>query len=178
MPKFKLKDVWDTIRKKSHKVPWFHLVWKGLRIPKHSLQVWLIIKNRLATRESMVSWGFPVNVSCLLCDAGIDSRDHLFMDCNFTCAVMEAFLPDFSRATWDRHFSQAVAELNGTNLQMVSRSLGWRMVLSCVWKERCRRVFTGDRKTPQEIVDYITEIITMKVGSHPESRKILSYIQL
>ncbi|CAN1755586.1 hypothetical protein LINPERHAP1_LOCUS5781 [Linum perenne] len=48
----------------------------------------------------------------------IDSRDYLFMDCSFTCTVMKAFLPGFSWTTWDRHFSWAVAELNGSTLQM------------------------------------------------------------
>ncbi|CAN1852196.1 hypothetical protein LINPERHAP1_LOCUS40548 [Linum perenne] len=178
MPKFKLDEVWTTITNQLPLVNWYHIVWKGLRILKHSLQVWLIIKNRLATRVNMVSWGLPVDVSCLLYDAGLDSRDHMFMECSFTFTLRNAFLPGFSRTTWDRNFSQVVAELHGSSLQKMSRSLVWRMVLNCVWKERCYRVFTSASKSPQDIVDYITEIITLKVSSHPKSKKILSYIQL
>ncbi|CAN1160658.1 hypothetical protein LINPERHAP1_LOCUS4702 [Linum perenne] len=29
----------------------------------------------------MVSWGLPIDVSCLLFYAGLDSKDHLFMEC-------------------------------------------------------------------------------------------------
>ncbi|CAN0902965.1 hypothetical protein LINGRAHAP2_LOCUS22302 [Linum grandiflorum] len=88
MPKFKLSVVWHSIRTTVTVVHWYPLLWTGLRIPSNSVVAWLVILDRIQTREKMVSWGLTVDINCLLRDAGIDSRSHLFFGCSFTQEVM------------------------------------------------------------------------------------------
>ncbi|CAN1768793.1 SUMO-activating enzyme subunit 2, partial [Linum perenne] len=40
----------------------------------------------------------------------------------------------------------ALSMVQGSSLKKKSKALAWKLVLSCVWKERCNRVFTNDSR--------------------------------
>ncbi|GKD33443.1 integrase, catalytic region, zinc finger, CCHC-type containing protein [Tanacetum coccineum] len=58
-------------------------------IPRHALNLWLVIKRRLKTQDLLRPWdNVDVgNLSCSLCDLQEDSHEHLFFECNFSKQV-------------------------------------------------------------------------------------------
>ncbi|CAN1764054.1 hypothetical protein LINPERHAP1_LOCUS9105 [Linum perenne] len=78
MIRYSTKTVWDIIRPKATMVPWYELVWSSFSILGNSLIVWLIVMGRLTTKESMVAWVLSLDISCVLCSDGVDSKKHLF----------------------------------------------------------------------------------------------------
>lgn len=63
---------------------WKKAIWNSGGFPRHSFQAWLVTLNRLPTRDIMISWGLSVPPTCLLCNLGDESRDHLFFSCSFS----------------------------------------------------------------------------------------------
>ena len=52
--KYKATAVWEEIRLKKGK-EWQRLVWTSLVVPKHAVIAWMIILNRLPTKERLMS---------------------------------------------------------------------------------------------------------------------------
>lgn len=53
-------------------------------IPKHKT---LTLLNRCPTRDRLISWGLTTDPHCLLCNQGLESRDHLYFECPFSVAI-------------------------------------------------------------------------------------------
>nr|GEV52162.1 hypothetical protein [Tanacetum cinerariifolium] len=48
--------LWNSIRPRDVKDSWFELVWFRNCIPRHAVNLWLIIKRRLKTQDLLRSW--------------------------------------------------------------------------------------------------------------------------
>ena len=80
---FSIASAWKAIHPRGGRVLWDGLMWGGRNIPKHSFCAWLAIKDRLGTRDRFHRWDSSVPLSCILCQGGVESRDHLFFSCPF-----------------------------------------------------------------------------------------------
>ncbi|GJR27469.1 reverse transcriptase domain, reverse transcriptase zinc-binding domain protein [Tanacetum coccineum] len=87
--KFSVKMVWGSIRPRSNKVVWYHVVWFPECIPRHAFHLWLVIKRRLKTHDRLRAWDHVDNslMICPLCDLQPDSHKHLFFNYVFSKQV-------------------------------------------------------------------------------------------
>ncbi|GKA90943.1 putative reverse transcriptase domain-containing protein, partial [Tanacetum coccineum] len=53
---FSVAIVWDCIRPRNNDVDWFHVVWFSHQIPRHAVHLWLVIKRKLKTQDSLRQW--------------------------------------------------------------------------------------------------------------------------
>lgn len=81
---FKTGTLYDYLSEQAPDVPWFAAIWISRAIPRHSFHAWLVLQNRLPTRDRMIRWGIQVDDRCLLCTQQPENRDHLFFDCNYS----------------------------------------------------------------------------------------------
>ena len=61
-------------------------IWKSKSLPKLRVFDWLLIKDRLNTKDIMLrkSWHLQEGPNCILCDSlQLETRDHLFFTCPF-----------------------------------------------------------------------------------------------
>ncbi|CAN1820581.1 hypothetical protein LINPERHAP1_LOCUS29154 [Linum perenne] len=56
------------------------------------------------------------------------------------------------------------------------KRLLWRIMVSMVWIERCRRFFTGALVSVEEIAKLIREEVLVFSKGHREERSIVSYM--
>ncbi|GJW64759.1 zf-CCHC domain-containing protein [Tanacetum coccineum] len=80
---FSISQVWSNIRPRDVKVPWYHMVWFPLSIPRHAFNMWLIVKRKLKTQDRINPWDVvsSLGITCSLCDDVPDSHEHLFETC-------------------------------------------------------------------------------------------------
>ncbi|XP_024011406.1 uncharacterized protein LOC112086667 [Eutrema salsugineum] len=71
----------------SSKVPWAEGIWFKHHSPKFGFMAWLALHNRLSTGDRMQQWNPNISVSCALCQAPLESRDHLFFSCPFSMRI-------------------------------------------------------------------------------------------
>ncbi|CAN1192276.1 LINE-1 retrotransposable element ORF2 protein [Linum perenne] len=144
MEKFSISRVLADLRTPIQRAPWCDLLWKRPIIPRNSFLTWLVILNRIATRDKLFQWGCITDTSCVFCESGIDSREHLFFGCPYSSAVAEQVwkASPFARlGDWECWLSRAVAVFSGDSGHAMAGRLICNAVISNIWRERCRRVF-------------------------------------
>ncbi|XP_074277728.1 uncharacterized protein LOC141601352 [Silene latifolia] len=66
------------------KAVWHAFVWNRLVMSKHCVVTWLIVQQRLLTRDRLLRRGMSVDSGCLLCEQAAESHEHLFFGCSYS----------------------------------------------------------------------------------------------
>ena len=82
-PDFSSGLTWEHLRPKFPKLLWTRSVWFKGCIPKHAFNFWVAHLNRLPVRQRLATWGIDVPDTCVLCNRFYESRDHLFLECEY-----------------------------------------------------------------------------------------------
>ncbi|XP_077221623.1 uncharacterized protein LOC143855390 [Tasmannia lanceolata] len=90
--KFSLRSAWNQCRTRWAEVPWFKTVWHKGHIPRYSFTTWQAMQNRLSTRDRLCFLGSHRDLSCLLCNAGPESVNHLFFRCSYSAWIWKSIL--------------------------------------------------------------------------------------
>lgn len=75
---FSVGQYYNMIRKTTPKVPWHRLVWSGKIPGRYRFFMWLLVQQRLKTRELLNKRGMSLDLACSLCSNGVDNCKHLF----------------------------------------------------------------------------------------------------
>ncbi|XP_019232804.1 PREDICTED: uncharacterized protein LOC109213459 [Nicotiana attenuata] len=67
-------------------------IWSRNNIPKHSFIYWLAMHKRLQTRERLAKLGICKETQCAICEAGIETTEHLFFDCDYSRTCLSEIL--------------------------------------------------------------------------------------
>ncbi|XP_062079978.1 uncharacterized protein LOC133784711 [Humulus lupulus] len=70
-------------------VKWSKVVWDRLSIPKHRFVLWLVMMQRLRTREQLHKFQPLIDQSCLLRGGDIESIGHLFFHCQYSSSCLQ-----------------------------------------------------------------------------------------
>ncbi|XP_039064928.1 uncharacterized protein LOC120210227 [Hibiscus syriacus] len=84
--------IWDHIRERRDKVDWHKLIWFPAHVPKFSIVAWMVILDRLPTKDMLARFGIQVDHICGLCGVELESRNHLFLECSFAREVWDVIL--------------------------------------------------------------------------------------
>ncbi|XP_020253930.1 uncharacterized protein LOC109830996 [Asparagus officinalis] len=86
--KVKLSALYEALSPVGNKVSWYKTYWEDLNVPKHSFIHWLVVQNKLLTQDRLMKRGIITVNACSMCaGACLESRDHLFFECIFSCNV-------------------------------------------------------------------------------------------
>lgn len=88
---FSNSKTWLFLHHSPPLVSWHRAVWPKVRIPKHLFLHWVVLRDRLLTRDQLRSWGLNVLAECLLCGSNSESRSHLLFHCDFSTEVINSF---------------------------------------------------------------------------------------
>ena len=82
---FSSSRAYKIIAGHSHHHPSIQWIWKSFCQPKHMVFFWLLLKDRLSTRNIQKRKNmFLPSYSCVLCDMDTEeSVHHLFLQCEF-----------------------------------------------------------------------------------------------
>ncbi|CAN1337325.1 hypothetical protein LINPERPRIM_LOCUS37560 [Linum perenne] len=144
MLKYSVSTVYESLCSRQPVVEWGDLVWKNPQLPKHCLICWLAVNGRLVTKEAMSHWGFSLDISCLFCDNGIESIQHIMIECGFMKDLRDQVYKKLkvcpaTAITWELEIKRVAAKWSGNSMQAKKGRLMWRALISTVWYERCLR---------------------------------------
>jgi hypothetical protein len=85
---FSSKKVYCHLISFSQAAPIFKWIWKSSCQPKHKVFFWLLIQDRLSTRNILKRRKmFLPSYDCVLCSSSVEETvDHLFLECDFAGA--------------------------------------------------------------------------------------------
>ena len=75
-------------------------IWKLKVPPKVKTYMWLVIKERLQTRNIMRRKGMDVSPVCVLCSSDDESVAHLYLQCSFVRELADYKLKEWGISTW------------------------------------------------------------------------------
>ncbi|XP_024978272.1 uncharacterized protein LOC112515604 [Cynara cardunculus var. scolymus] len=174
----RLKDfgadlAWNEIKQCRKVVGWADWVWFHQNTLRHAFILWLAIKERLRTREKLVSWNIGDASECVFCKKHLESHNHVFMDCDFSKDIWNSFL--------------ALVNLDGFFVDIVDKDDGWARFIkissipckkSCwnlikrwlfgavvyfIWQERNYRIFQAKERKVDGICSLIKDYVRLKM---------------
>ena len=170
--RFTTKSAWEHIRVAKPQVPWKHIVWYSGNLPKASFILWLAVRRKLGTQDRLHN--VPHGTTCLLCNAQLETHDHLFFECQYSChlwhiiSLKGAF--NTPSSTWGNLVEWISSRWKGKNLLIKSWKLCLSITIYHLWRETNRRFHTPRYMSVQETFGSIVEEIRLKLSTQRQIR--------
>lgn len=153
-------------------VKWASIAWPSRGIPRHGFHCWLALRNRLPTRDRLLSWGLQVQPICLLCNALPESRNHLYWQCNFSFQLWSLASSKCGFMAPLRSWDQAIDQMLSLPYPRPSRTLillVWQATIYLIWNERNTRLHQNTFRSVDTLLLIIDRQIRNKIQSFRES---------
>ncbi|XP_074363955.1 uncharacterized protein LOC141704648 [Apium graveolens] len=159
-----LSIIWDSMRPRSVAPSWINLVWHKLAVPKFSINLWLILRHRLLTRDRMARFGFNVNPICLFCN-NMETHEHLFFNCFYISQILKE-CPVIITSSWQEILNGNLVNPSLDKMRRDFASLFVATTFYFVWAERNARCHeNGPPKLASQLLRDIKLRIREKLSS-------------
>lgn len=165
--KYSTDQIYHHLRGPIESVDWAKAVWTSRNIPRHSFNAWMVVLNRLPTRDRMIGWGLQVPAICLLCNAEDESRDHIFWDCDFAFQLWTLVAGRCGiqpRRRWEDSLNQMIALTVPSTIRSLVL-LGWQATIYWIWHERNQRLHANKFRSVDSLISQIDHQIRNKLQS-------------
>jgi len=123
--------------------PAFNWIWKSFCQPKHKVFTWLLLKDRLSTRNILRRKNLHLeSYNCELCNQGVEeSSEHLFIHCPFAQQCWGLFNLETSPA------GGIIDNFNAIKSQLHSQFFMETIILMCctIWTARNESIFKANQ---------------------------------
>lgn len=164
---YSTRDVYNLLREEQPSVGWYNEVWFSRGIPRHRFLAWLMALNRSPTRDRLLQWGVISDGSCLLCNNSLESRSHLFFDCNFSWDLWSSSSQRL-RFSSSRLWEEILLELRnfvGNRAAKTILLLAWQATIYVIWSERNSRFHRNLFRSVPSLTVEIDQIIRRRIAS-------------
>ncbi|XP_062114704.1 uncharacterized protein LOC133825827 [Humulus lupulus] len=147
-------------------------VWCSLSQPKHRFILWLAAHQKLLTRDHLIHCHIPVSSHCCpICEAALESHDHLFFDCWFSRKLHHSISSWLGALVWPESYQDWCCWLSVPRKDCLSRVVLAALAATVyfIWINRNRCWLESSCFA----VDYVTGLIrdSVKVRVHNFSHK-------
>lgn len=162
---YSISSAYEAIRFKANPVPWRNIVWSPTLLPKQAFILCLLYRGRLKTREFLISRGMQINDTCGLCNAHLDSIEHIFFSCSISKPCWEALLQTAgvtkSASVWshERRWVQRHASRRSRRAKLIRIRLA--TAVYNIWAERNGRVFRNESRSQPSLMNVMMNGIQM-----------------
>lgn len=136
---FSSKGTWSVLGPRENDVDWYSSVWFKGATPRHAFNMWTANLDRLPTKARLSRWGMNIDNTYGLCSLHQETRDHLFLSCDFAIFIWNAVcmrlqLPQISFTRWSDLISWT--QTKHDNSPPTLRKLVAHSVIYAIWKQR------------------------------------------
>lgn len=162
LQEFSTSKTWEAVRNREPEQQWTQSIWFKGHVPRHAFTAWVIYQDRLPTRSRLLKWGMNISPSCCLCDAAVEDRTHLFLNCEVSEGVWNLVLHRLGYSfrafhTWTS-FTEWVS-LRDTVTSRTLKRLVAQATITNIWMERNSRLHVGEARSPATIFRLINRFI-------------------
>lgn len=151
---YNLKNV-PTINSPVHKI------WKLKAPPRFKIFAWMLIHNKVLTAENLKKRGYNLAGICYMCRQQDETIQHLFNRCTHTIHIYTGALHN------GRGYRQG--QDNIALMQEGTTKKDRELILIAsfiIWRERCCRIFRGEAKTSEELIQQTLQQWTVSNQQH------------
>ncbi|XP_060211627.1 uncharacterized protein LOC132639164 [Lycium barbarum] len=133
------------------RVPWKCMMFGNAARNKAIFIMWLQLQERLLTKDRMLNWGIDVNADCVMCQNALESRDHLFVHCEFTQHLWTKILNwmqrhSFNSNNWEDHLLWMIQKAKRKAQRAQIFKMVYAETVYAIWHERNQRIFEQKAK--------------------------------
>lgn len=154
---FSTSKTWKALQPFILKVDWFNSVWFKSRIPKHDFILWLVMRDRLSTRDRLITWGLSIPSDCLLCNSASESKAHIFFNCSYSAEGWNSFFTHLALSPpvfFDDIVRWVHRSSRNQKLKTICKLI-FQGVVYFLWKEMNTRLHSSSSKPTQLLVKEI-----------------------
>ncbi|GKE54784.1 hypothetical protein Tco_1489940 [Tanacetum coccineum] len=141
---FSVAKVWDCIRPRSNEIEWYHVVWFANQIPLHVILLWLVLKRKLKTQDTLRHWDVSNNTN-----------------------VWE----HFQKFTYISNISSDLNSIVGFITPLAKmrtiRNVIFKLVFATssyfIWQERNNRLFNKTKMTHDQLIEIVKNNVRLKL---------------
>lgn len=151
-------------------------MWFSRGIPKHRFLTWLMVLNRSPTRDRLIHWGLQTDGSCLLCNSTLETRSHLYFECNYSSDVWSS-VSDRCSFTSSRSWDSMLDDLHrftGTRAARIVLLLTWQATIYEIWRESNNHLHRDLFCPSLSIASDVDRTIRVRITSFRQSDPSLS----
>lgn len=155
--KYSTSKVYQALLNKPKAPAPFQWIWKSPCLPKHKFFFWLMIQDRLNTKDLMERKKFYVESNtCVLCDSGEkETMKHLFFDCIFSQNMWGTL-----GQTWnsDLQFIDMLIDAKNKSTNVFFKIA---MITGCwsIWNHRNKIIFDGEIRSLQLCYSFFVDSV-------------------
>ena len=139
---FSSTETWEFIRERKILIDWADIVWFKYSTPKYSFILWLAMRGRLATGDRMRAWQCSAREDCILCNAPLETLEHLFFECSYSTRVWEALMKGILRGQFTVRWEEIKRLMRGSmgcKMQSFLVKYMFQATVYMLWRERNRQ---------------------------------------
>ncbi|GKB04720.1 homeodomain-like protein [Tanacetum coccineum] len=172
LSKFSVRGAWEALRLRGTEVAWYHIVWFSNNIPRHAFNLWLVMRRNLKTQDRVRQWDVDLNVDlstlrCKLCDAQLDSHEHLFFECPYSARIWILIRSLAGMELISPRLHDIISYLQPIAHRRNAKSVIGRILIAAatyfIWVEQNNHVFKNIRRSPEELRDAIIVTVRLKL---------------
>lgn len=136
-------------------------VWNPMNIPKHAFINWLVMHQRIQTKDRLSRFVELDNLNCVLCDQMLESCGHLFFECVWAQQVLAGIMQWLGVGTWP---TDSKRWRRWTLFAFRKWRVKQKVIMACVasvvykiWIERNQRVYAQTQRHWKKLVDNIKD---------------------
>ncbi|CAH9145983.1 unnamed protein product, partial [Cuscuta epithymum] len=153
--------IYDLLRTKGNPRTPMSFIWKSYIPPKFSFNVWLALRNRLPTQDSL---GYLNMVNrCDLCKSGLETIPHLFFLCPFTCRVWDKIREwmglGHEMTTLLSSIKWITKTHKGSTLKAKAARLAFCASVYYIWHTRNENLFDDGTKTEDNVIAKVKHMV-------------------
>jgi hypothetical protein len=171
------RNVYKSLVGQSNAHEAFKWLWKSKCQPKHKVFFWLLLKDRLNTRNILKRKNMQLDsFDCVICNSLLEeTARHLFLDCSFALACWDKIGIEVPlQSTIPEVISQFWRQLNSPFAMEAIILMSW-----AIWVSRNELIFNGVQPTPASCCRiFLKEISVLQYRIKPAlSQPYLLWIQ-
>nr|XP_009603551.1 uncharacterized protein LOC104098508 [Nicotiana tomentosiformis] len=121
--------------------------------PKAIITMWLQVRGRILTADRLKKWGMQVDGTCCFCHKKPETRDHLFVECEYSKCLWHRLMhwlqiqyPPID--SWATNYQGKVMKTKGrSHMERVLKLVYAEYIIHALWMERNSRIFEKQTTT-------------------------------
>nr|XP_016479252.1 PREDICTED: uncharacterized protein LOC107800574 [Nicotiana tabacum] len=160
---FSIRGMYNQLRGDFPKENWSRLLWNNKGCPRCKFILYLVVHEKLYTKDRLSSWGLQVNPNCSLCDQELKGHQHMFFMCRFSAEVwgkLLAWIGLVRRVTgWNEELKWTADHRKDKGSKTMMYTMCITSVVYQIWMERNRRIFQQEKRSSEAIIRQIIQEI-------------------
>lgn len=161
-PTFTTSHTWSQLRQAGHIQRWAKVVWFKGHTPKQAFTFWVTHLNRLPTKSRLFSWGVSSNSLCCTCNLHSETRDHLFLHCDYSEQIWKIVLRRLGQSAFIfAEWTILISWLSSAspNVSSTLKRVAAQATVYSIWKERNNRLHNNVSSTVATVFSLIDRSI-------------------